>query len=184
MTSAAVTAPSLWQGDVLRVSGDVDLLSTPVVRGLLRQGLAAGRRDVVVDLSAVTFMDCAGLGVLLDARAGLGGNRRLRGLPWSLQRILERRGLPDAFTMHASGALGRDRLTGTPSSRPVRQAGRDSGSRGEGPDLWPAVPLPPGTSRCPRRGRGVGAPGSPRRTTSRGRIPPARLPLSRTAGRR
>ena len=123
MTSAAVTAPPLWQGDVLGVSGDVDLLTAPVLRSLLRQGLAEGRRDVVVDLSAVRFMDCAGLGALLEARAVLGRNLRLRGLPWSLQRILELSGLRDAFTMHASGAPERDERLGHASSRPVRSAG-------------------------------------------------------------
>ncbi len=46
----------------LAVGGDVDLASAPALRAAL-----ADRAVVVVDLADVTFIDAAGLGVLLEA---------------------------------------------------------------------------------------------------------------------
>lgn len=64
-TSVAAT----W---ALAVSGDLDIVAAPA----LRQSLAwAGRQQVaqvVVDLSAVTFIDCAGVRPLLEAKTRLG----------------------------------------------------------------------------------------------------------------
>jgi anti-anti-sigma factor len=58
-------------GDTITVApeGDVSLETTPVLREVLRQvvdSLEGGRIDV--DLAAVSFMDSAGIGVLVAAR--------------------------------------------------------------------------------------------------------------------
>ena len=57
-----------YDGATLVLSGEVDLLTAPVLRSRLHQA-ASGAGELVVDLSAVTFMDCAGLEPLLEARA-------------------------------------------------------------------------------------------------------------------
>ncbi len=159
MTSAEATVAPIFQGKVLGIRGDVDLLSAAKLRRYLCQALAAeGRdvveaRDVVVDLSAVRFMDCAGLNALLEARAALGRSLHLRGLPWSLQRILELSGLRDAFTIDAPVTPQLDRLAGHASSRPVRPSGRDSRSHGRCPERRATV----STGGSPRSGPSVGA---------------------------
>ena len=70
---------------VIAVAGEIDICSAPIVHACLRQATdicdisADAGHDLVVDLSAVTFMDASGLSVLLraDHRARR-ADRRLR----------------------------------------------------------------------------------------------------------
>ena len=52
---------------VLGVRGEVDLISAPELAAVLDAVIDRGHRSVVLDLSALTFMDAAGLGVIADA---------------------------------------------------------------------------------------------------------------------
>ena len=89
--------PPSWNGTVVRVEGDVDLATAPALRSLLAR---TGRETaVLVDLSAVTFMDCSGLSALLQARAHHAGRLALRAPPPSLRRILAALDLEGAFTI-------------------------------------------------------------------------------------
>jgi anti-anti-sigma factor len=57
------------------VSGPVDLVAGPALRSALEEAVRP-ERPLVVDLSGVTFIDCAGLSVLLGAgRDGDGTDR-------------------------------------------------------------------------------------------------------------
>lgn len=65
---------------VLRVHGEMDLLTSPALRHRLHDAVAEGRRDVIVDLSGVLICDSSGVGVLIAARRLLrscGGRLRL-----------------------------------------------------------------------------------------------------------
>lgn len=62
------------RGTVLRVGGEVDVVSVSELRDCLHQVIQAGSRQVVVDLRQVRFIDSVGLGVLLAT------HRRLHGL--------------------------------------------------------------------------------------------------------
>lgn len=50
---------------IVRLSGEVDVASAPLVEHTLQRARATRRRDVRLDLSAVTFCDCAGLNALI-----------------------------------------------------------------------------------------------------------------------
>jgi anti-sigma B factor antagonist len=50
---------------VVEVSGDVDISTSPDLRAALAAVLAEDARAVVIDLSAVRFIDSTGLGVLV-----------------------------------------------------------------------------------------------------------------------
>jgi anti-sigma B factor antagonist len=52
---------------ILTPRGDVDVLTAPALGRRLLSLIDAGRTQMIVDLSKVTFMDSTGLGVLLDA---------------------------------------------------------------------------------------------------------------------
>jgi anti-sigma B factor antagonist len=73
---------------VISPEGEVDALTAPRLgRRLL--GLAdEGKTGVVVDLSAVTFMDSTGLGVLLNALRALGPRRGRLALVCPNERVL------------------------------------------------------------------------------------------------
>jgi len=65
---------------VVTATGEVDLSSASLLREAIGAHLLADRADVVVDLSAVTFLDSTGLGLLVGAakRArNAGGSLRL-----------------------------------------------------------------------------------------------------------
>lgn len=62
---------------VLRVSGEVDLLTCPVLAAELGRAIQCAPRHLVVDLSAVRFCAVRGFGLIADARrattsAGMG----------------------------------------------------------------------------------------------------------------
>jgi anti-sigma B factor antagonist len=74
--------------NVVKVSGELDVFSSPRLREMLLDVIDKGPLRLVVDLSDVTFLDSTGLGVLvgiyhrLRARSGsmsfVGANERVR----------------------------------------------------------------------------------------------------------
>jgi anti-anti-sigma factor len=61
----------------IRLTGGLDIATTPLLTDVLDQLFAAGRRDVQVDLSGLNFLACAGLHVLdrADRRYRRAGGR-------------------------------------------------------------------------------------------------------------
>ncbi|MER8042107.1 STAS domain-containing protein [Streptomyces sp. NPDC094032] len=90
---------------VLRVSGELDLITSPLIRRRVHDAVAGGRRDLVLDLSGVRFCDSSGVGVLIAAR------RLMRSCGGRLRLILPARGAEDgAHVNRVLGALGVRRL--------------------------------------------------------------------------
>ena len=118
-----------YDGATLTLSGELDLLTAPILRSRLHEA-ASGAGELVVDLSAVTFMDCAGLEPLLEARIYLRGRLRLRGIPWSIVQILRVTGVLTTFTIldavESGGAAEQDRRH---DEAVVHRLRRDAGPR-------------------------------------------------------
>lgn len=90
---------------VLRVSGEMDLMTSPLLRQRIHDVVADGHHRVVLDLSDVFFCDSSGVGVLVAAR------RLLRSCQGRLRLILPARGAPDGSHVNrVLGALGVRRL--------------------------------------------------------------------------
>ncbi|MCS0600348.1 STAS domain-containing protein [Streptomyces sp. LP11] len=90
---------------VLRVSGELDLMTSPVLRQRVHDVVAEGGHSLVVDLSDVFFCDSSGVGVLIAAR------RLIRSCQGSLRLILPDRGAEDGSHVNrVLGALGVRRL--------------------------------------------------------------------------
>jgi anti-anti-sigma factor len=65
---------------VLHVSGEMDLLTSPLLRQRVHEAVADGRRSLVLDLTDVVFCDSSGVGVLVATRRlmrSCGGRLRL-----------------------------------------------------------------------------------------------------------
>jgi anti-sigma B factor antagonist len=62
----SVENPKMRQ-TVLRVAGEIDMLTTPTLRAAIDQQLALGLWSLVLDLRAVTFLGSIGLAALADA---------------------------------------------------------------------------------------------------------------------
>jgi anti-sigma B factor antagonist len=88
---------------VIRVAGDVDIDTAPSLRYAVRELLEQGRRDLVVDLSGVDFIDSTGLGVLVGALKDTqhsGGTLELICTQRRMLNLLHLTGLDEAFTVH------------------------------------------------------------------------------------
>jgi anti-sigma B factor antagonist len=90
---------------VLRITGEVDVYTAPLLREQVIQLVDSGVRHIIADLRGVDFLDSTGLGALV------GGLKRLRAHGGSLQiaasagrtlRIFQITGLNRAFALHPS----------------------------------------------------------------------------------
>ncbi|MGW6394458.1 STAS domain-containing protein [Streptomyces sp. NPDC055103] len=80
MTTIEVDEDEQGPWTVLRIRGELDLVTSPRIRRRVHDAVAGGRHDLVLDLSAVRFCDSSGVGVLIAARRLLrscGGRLRL-----------------------------------------------------------------------------------------------------------
>jgi len=89
---------------VVSLTGELDLYNAHVVRDALLQCCAESPTRLIVDLSAVRFIDSTALGVLIEARSRL-TNRRgfmLAAPGLETRRALEISGLDRHFGVHAT----------------------------------------------------------------------------------
>ena len=90
---------------VLQVGGELDLMTSPVLRQRVHDVVAEGHHSLVLDLSEVFFCDSSGVGVLIAAR------RLIRSCQGRLRLILPDRGADDGSHVNrVLGALGVRRL--------------------------------------------------------------------------
>jgi anti-sigma B factor antagonist len=132
---------------VAALGGDLDIASVPAVRERLLGLLGPGATRLVIDMSAVRYVDASGIEVLVSTRrraALLGGTFRLAALRPEVARVLTDAGL--------------SRHLGTYPSVRAAVAGRRPGVRtalpGTGREVSPGHALPaqvqagPGADRC------------------------------------
>lgn len=107
MAGVALKVQEQQRGEwaVLRVTGELDLVTSPSVRQHIHDAVADGRRNVVLDLSEVLFCDSSGVGVLVAAR------RLMRSCAGQLRLILPAQGAEDGSHVNrVLAALGVRRL--------------------------------------------------------------------------
>lgn len=73
---------------VLRLTGEHDIATAHDLRRQLAPPAGDPAWSIVVDLSAVTFMDCGGLRPLLEAQARIGNRVRFTGVSRPVARLL------------------------------------------------------------------------------------------------
>ncbi|MFJ6898050.1 STAS domain-containing protein [Streptomyces hokutonensis] len=89
---------------VVALRGEIDLLTGQPLSAYLDRLTAGPRPDLVVDLRSVSFIDCAGLGVLCRARnrtAARDGRLRFVASDTGFLRILGHAELGGVFEIHA-----------------------------------------------------------------------------------
>ncbi|MFF1282241.1 STAS domain-containing protein [Streptomyces sp. NPDC058299] len=100
-----VTGVEQGEWAVLLVSGELDLMTSPLLRQRVHDVVAEGHHSLVVDLSDVFFCDSSGVGVLIASR------RLIRSCQGRLRLILPDRGAEDGSHVNrVLGALGVRRL--------------------------------------------------------------------------
>jgi len=87
---------------VLSVRGEIDVYTSPEFRRELQNLVGLDTRTVVVDFSAVDFIDSSGLGVLVGALKRMReqeGRIVLRGMTPSTKKVFDITGLTDLFSV-------------------------------------------------------------------------------------
>ena len=95
---------------VIAFEGDVDLEHSPKARQVLLNGIAQGK-NVLVDMSGVTYIDSSGVASLVEAfqLAKRGGSGfALVGVTPAALRVLQLARLDKVFVIHSSLAEGLD----------------------------------------------------------------------------
>jgi len=94
---------------VLFVSGEIDIYTAPLFKQAVVNLVSEGSKDVVIDLSGVTFMDSSGFGTLLGATRRLrpsGGGLHLAGPNSTIQRMLRLTRLDTIMRIYESAEEG------------------------------------------------------------------------------
>ncbi|MFF9483096.1 STAS domain-containing protein [Streptomyces sp. NPDC014733] len=103
---------------VVALHGELDLLAARALAATLDDLTGTRRPDLVLNLRAVSFIDCSGLSLLCRARhrvRAASGRLRLAGITPgdAVSRLLELTGLADAFDrLEPDAAPGRDAPVG------------------------------------------------------------------------
>ena len=88
---------------VVHLAGDVDLEHSPEVRRVLLDAVAA-QRDILIDLSEVTYIDSSGIACLIEALQAardLGSDLALVSISQQALRVLELARLDLVFPIHS-----------------------------------------------------------------------------------
>ena len=110
MDDLGVTTETVPGATVLSVSGEIDLHTAPGLRAALEPAVQAAREQgtaVVVDLSAVSFLDSTGLGELVGAHKALaesGERLHVVAVGDRVPRLLGLTGLTEVLAVHGSRA--------------------------------------------------------------------------------
>ena len=105
---------------IVRIAGELDLVTAPLLRALLKSADDDPTHEFVVTLPGITFMDCAGLAPLLEAHAELGGRLRLRDLPRAVSDVLRLTGLEGRFFIDEATPPVRAGTKGARNDDPTR----------------------------------------------------------------
>jgi anti-sigma B factor antagonist len=102
------------QTHVVALGGEIDLYTAPQFRERMAELIDAGKKQIVVDLSAATFIDSTALGVIVGSGKRLRPGRGAITVVCpdeNIAKIFQLTGLHRVFSMHATreeavGALG------------------------------------------------------------------------------
>ena len=89
----------------IKVGGEVDLATSPQLQAVLVDLVDRGLHQLIIDLEQVSFLDCAGIGMLVDARRRVqeqGGSLTLvRPRPF-VRQVLALTGMTTVFPIASS----------------------------------------------------------------------------------
>ncbi|HBO54710.1 STAS domain-containing protein [Janibacter terrae] len=98
-----ITTSEAGEVHIVHVSGEIDVTSAAVLRDALEALIADGRRRLTLDLSAVTFMDSTGLGIVVGRLKRLsrhGGTMTVAAAHPRVLRVFSITGLDQLLDVH------------------------------------------------------------------------------------
>jgi anti-sigma B factor antagonist len=100
--SLGVAKPRKDRTNVLPLAGEIDLHVLPIIRRSLNRMIAKKPKQLVVDLSRVSYIDSAGLGTVIEAMREVeayGGKFALAGLQETVRSICKMLRLDQVFSI-------------------------------------------------------------------------------------
>jgi anti-sigma B factor antagonist len=100
--SSGVLTPGRDRSNVLPLAGEIDLHMSPIVKASLNVMIAKKPKQLVVDLSGVSYIDSAGLGAVIEAMQEVeayGGKFALAGLQKTVRSIFKMSRLDQIFSI-------------------------------------------------------------------------------------
>jgi anti-sigma B factor antagonist len=89
----------------IQVGGEIDVATSPQLQAVLVDLVDRGLHQLIIDLERVSFLDCAGIGMLVDARRRVqehGGSLKLvRPRPF-VRQVLALTGMTTVFPIDSS----------------------------------------------------------------------------------
>ena len=98
-----ITAEDLQNKTVLRLNGRVDAPNAPILEKKIEALIAAGKKDVLLDLAGVDYLSSAGLRVFLSATKEMksqGGHFGLFNLQDEVLEIIKMAGFDKIIKLH------------------------------------------------------------------------------------
>jgi anti-anti-sigma factor len=114
---------------VVEVTGELDILTAAVFAGVLNALVDDEHRDLVVDMSGVTFIGAAGLGVfarVVSRLSEIGGAITVRSAPERVRRVFDIAGMSDLVAGASSEPSMPQRADAHDDARPVDGDGPES----------------------------------------------------------
>ena len=121
-TPAACPIPRKDRPNVLPLEGEIDLHVSPNVTASLRMMIEKKPKQLIVDLSRVTYIDSSGLAALIQGMQNAeeyGGKFALAGLQETIRTIFEIARLDQVFQIFPDVDAA---LAATPESKPSKSA--------------------------------------------------------------
>ena len=90
---------------MIKIGGEIDLATNPQLQAVLVDLVDRGLHQLIIDLDQVSFLDCAGIGMLVDARRRVqehGGSLKLVRPAPLVRRVLEVTGMTAVFPIDSS----------------------------------------------------------------------------------
>jgi anti-sigma B factor antagonist len=103
---------------VVRVSGELDMDTRPMLEDLLQEVVDQGARHVVLDFAGVTFMDSSGLGLLvvsLKALRDKGGRLCLAQVQKPVRKVLVLSAVDTVLPVYDTVAAAEDDMPPVPA---------------------------------------------------------------------
>jgi len=100
--SLGVPRPRKDRTNVLPLAGEIDLHVSPIIRRSLNRMIAKKPKQLVVDLSRVSYIDSAGLGAVIEAMREVeayGGKFAVAGLQETVRSIFKMLKLDQVFSI-------------------------------------------------------------------------------------
>ncbi len=90
---------------VLDINGEIDLYNAPEIKSKITELMETGKKDIIINLKKVSYIDSSGIGVLISSLSNLkkaGGSLKIINVYDSVKKVFELTKLTSFFDIYGS----------------------------------------------------------------------------------